>query len=189
LTATRLVAAFTRMQVPAVPSTQVVDVTGCGNAFCGGFLAGLDAGLSLQDSGVWGCVAGSIMAEAQGVPTAHVESLIPTARMKQQQLFELMGAEAPDCTASLSFSSGSIGSSRKDSSVARSNAAACVLKYANRFNGPCSRLPVFMPQLPRHCKTVPRLLRAGGICRSYSSSSGIHHISQVNTGRILALRL
>ena len=28
--------------VPAVEGTQVVDVTGCGNAFCGGFLASLD---------------------------------------------------------------------------------------------------------------------------------------------------
>jgi hypothetical protein len=169
------------IQVPAVPNTQVVDVTGCGNAFCGGFLAGLDAGLSLQDSGVWGCVAGSIMAAAQGVPTADVASLLPAARAKQLQLLGLMGAELPDCTASPGFPSGSVISSKKNSSVARSSAAACMSNYAKTGpNGACSSMPVPKLQLQRHCKTVPRLLQAGGICRSYSSSSSLLHVPKVN---------
>lgn len=62
----------TMWHVPAVPGTRVVDVTGCGNAFCGGFLAGLHAGLSMLDAARWGCVAGSIMAEWQGVPPAEM---------------------------------------------------------------------------------------------------------------------
>eukprot|EP00775_Hariotina_reticulata_P005970 gene5970-6209_t len=71
-------------QVPAVPGTQVLDVTGCGNAFCGGFLSGLHAKLGLQDSARWGCVAGSIMAEWQGVPPADFKEwqLVDTAQGK-----------------------------------------------------------------------------------------------------------
>ncbi|WIA36335.1 hypothetical protein OEZ86_007657 [Tetradesmus obliquus] len=62
----------TMWHVPAVPGTRVVDVTGCGNAFCGGFVTGLHAGLSMLDAARWGCVAGSIMAEWQGVPPAEM---------------------------------------------------------------------------------------------------------------------
>ncbi|KAF6266108.1 Ribokinase-like protein [Scenedesmus sp. NREL 46B-D3] len=62
----------TMWHVPAVPGTHVVDVTGCGNAFCGGFMAGLHAGVSMLDAARWGCVAGSIMAEWRGVPPAEV---------------------------------------------------------------------------------------------------------------------
>ena len=47
---------------------EVVDVTGCGNAFCGGFLASRLAGEGLLDAAVWGSVAASLMAEAVGVP-------------------------------------------------------------------------------------------------------------------------
>ena len=57
--------------VPAVleeASGAVVDVTGCGNAFCGGFLASRLAGEELLDQVVWGSVAASLMAEAIGVP-------------------------------------------------------------------------------------------------------------------------
>lgn len=56
------------LQIPAVDGLQVVDVTGCGNAFCGGLLSAWQSGQGLQESGMWGCVAGSIMAEWQGVP-------------------------------------------------------------------------------------------------------------------------
>jgi bifunctional ADP-heptose synthase (sugar kinase/adenylyltransferase) len=79
------------VQVPAVPDTRVVDVTGCGNAFCGGMLAGLDAGLSVADSGAWGCVAGSIMAEHQGVPSADVQQLVGGVRAKHERLLSRTG--------------------------------------------------------------------------------------------------
>lgn len=46
------------VQVPAVPGTAVLDVTGCGNAFCGAFLRSLDLGRSLGAAAQWGCVAG-----------------------------------------------------------------------------------------------------------------------------------
>lgn len=78
------------VQVPAVPDTQVVDVTGCGNACCGGFLAGLQAGQGLRSSAVWGCVAGSIIAEAQGVPAVDMPRLVSEAHAKQQRLLRHM---------------------------------------------------------------------------------------------------
>jgi hypothetical protein len=83
------------LQVPAVPGTRVVDVTGCGNAFCGGFMAGLHAGLSMLDAARWGCVAGSIMAEWQGVPPSNVlwGPLLQQAAAKQAQL-QAAGFEA-----------------------------------------------------------------------------------------------
>jgi sugar/nucleoside kinase (ribokinase family) len=74
-------------QVPAVPGTHVVDVIGCGNACCGGFLAALDAGLAVADAGAWGCVAGSIMAEAQGAPAPDaLPRLVPAAQAKLSAL-------------------------------------------------------------------------------------------------------
>lgn len=76
---TLLTAWVLSLQVPAVPGTKVVDVTGCGNAFCGGFLAAQHAGVDLSESGMWGCVAGSVMAEWQGVPPADVQQLVQTA--------------------------------------------------------------------------------------------------------------
>ena len=56
------------VEVPAVADTRVVDVTGCGNSFCGGFLATFSRGGSLEDSAVWGSVSASFMAEERGVP-------------------------------------------------------------------------------------------------------------------------
>lgn len=43
---------------------------------------------------MWGCVAGSIMAEAQGVPTADIQSLLHVAHAKQQQVLVQMGLSA-----------------------------------------------------------------------------------------------
>jgi sugar/nucleoside kinase (ribokinase family) len=47
----------------------VADVTGCGNAFCGAFLASLlTEGETIEDALAWGASAASLMAEAVGVP-------------------------------------------------------------------------------------------------------------------------
>lgn len=54
--------------VPAVPGTKVVDTTGCGNAFCGAFLAALQAGADGGEAGAAGCAAGSLVAEVKGIP-------------------------------------------------------------------------------------------------------------------------
>ena len=49
-------------------SDVVADVTGCGNAFCGGFLASRLAGEGVLVGAVWGSVAASVMAQSVGVP-------------------------------------------------------------------------------------------------------------------------
>lgn len=53
------------VHIPAADA-QVVDVTGCGNAFNGGLLAALQRGHTLSDAGAWGAAAASCMAEAEG---------------------------------------------------------------------------------------------------------------------------
>ena len=71
------------VQVPALPGAAVVDVTGCGNACCGGFLAALNAGLSWREAAAWGCLAGSVMAEHTGVPPAgDLQALVGDARSR-----------------------------------------------------------------------------------------------------------
>jgi sugar/nucleoside kinase (ribokinase family) len=53
--------------IPAAP-TAVVDPTGAGNAFCGGFLAGWVNSGSLRRAGVCGAVAASFLVEQVGLP-------------------------------------------------------------------------------------------------------------------------
>jgi sugar/nucleoside kinase (ribokinase family) len=54
--------------IPSVADINVVDTTGCGNAFCGGFLAGIQSGKGAEAAGVLATATASIMAEHQGVP-------------------------------------------------------------------------------------------------------------------------
>src|SRR4051795_152515 len=55
-------------EVPALP-VDVVDTTGCGDAFSAGFLRGLSLGRSPRDSAVLGCAAAALV--AQGLGTDH----------------------------------------------------------------------------------------------------------------------
>lgn len=64
--------------IPAVPVKQIVDQTGAGNTYCGGFLWGLVSGKSLQRAGVAGAVAASYCLEGVGV--VHPESVDPAER-------------------------------------------------------------------------------------------------------------
>jgi sugar/nucleoside kinase (ribokinase family) len=54
--------------IPAVADTNVVDPTGCGNAFCGAFLAGIQSRGGTEVAGMLATAAASLMAEYQGVP-------------------------------------------------------------------------------------------------------------------------
>lgn len=54
-------------------STRVVDETGCGNAFCGGFAASIVAGQGIREGLVLGTAASSIMLEHVGVPDGSIE--------------------------------------------------------------------------------------------------------------------
>ncbi|HEY3228958.1 MAG TPA: PfkB family carbohydrate kinase [Roseiflexaceae bacterium] len=60
-------AAGERYHVPAVP-TIIVDITGAGNAYCGGFLTGLGAGLGVVEAAARAAVSASFALEQFGVP-------------------------------------------------------------------------------------------------------------------------
>ena len=60
-------------QCGAYSNCRVVDETGCGNAFCGGFAAALCSGETILDGLVLGTAASSIMLEHVGVPVGSIE--------------------------------------------------------------------------------------------------------------------
>ena len=70
-----------RWRIPAVP-TQVVDVTGAGNAYCGGLLAGLVENLPFLESALRGLVGASFAIEQVGVP----ETLVPSSPEANRRL-------------------------------------------------------------------------------------------------------
>ena len=45
-----------------------ISYTGCGNAFCGGLVAGLQQGLALAEATALATGSASLMAQAHGVP-------------------------------------------------------------------------------------------------------------------------
>ena len=57
-----------RWKLPAVPPTALIDVTGAGNAYCGGFLVGLGDGLAPLEAGLRAAVSASFGIEQFGVP-------------------------------------------------------------------------------------------------------------------------
>lgn len=82
-------AARRRWHVPAYP-VRMVDVTGAGDAYCGGFLAGLQRTGDPLEAGLWGSVSASLALEgsdalhalgaAPGLAEARLEALRPSAR-------------------------------------------------------------------------------------------------------------
>jgi ribokinase len=56
--------------VPAVPVAGIVDVTGAGNAYCGGFLVGLAETGDLGQAGRYGAVSASFALEQFGATFA-----------------------------------------------------------------------------------------------------------------------
>jgi sugar/nucleoside kinase (ribokinase family) len=54
--------------VPAVPPRAIVDVTGAGNAYCGGFTVSLARGYSVRESALRAAVSASFALEQFGVP-------------------------------------------------------------------------------------------------------------------------
>lgn len=55
--------------IPSVPAREVVDPTGCGDAWRAGFLFGRARGLALPDCGRIGSLLGSLMVEKEGTQT------------------------------------------------------------------------------------------------------------------------
>lgn len=78
-------AAGQRWRIPAVP-TQVVDATGAGNAYCGGFMVGLAEGLSPLEAALRATVSASFALEQFGLaplierPTAAAQARLAWAR-------------------------------------------------------------------------------------------------------------
>jgi sugar/nucleoside kinase (ribokinase family) len=68
-----------RYRVPAVPAT-IVDVTGAGNAYCGGFLVGLGSGLGVAEAAARAAVSASFALEQFGVPLFTTEKHAEAAR-------------------------------------------------------------------------------------------------------------
>jgi sugar/nucleoside kinase (ribokinase family) len=54
--------------LPAVP-TNIIDVTGAGNSYCGGFVTGLGDGLPPREAALRGVVSASFALEQLGLPT------------------------------------------------------------------------------------------------------------------------
>ena len=79
-----------RWNIPAYPA-RVVDVTGAGDAFCGGFLVGLSETGDVLEAGLRGSVSASLAIEsagalyamdaAPGLPQARLDSLRPAVRL------------------------------------------------------------------------------------------------------------
>jgi sugar/nucleoside kinase (ribokinase family) len=65
--------------------TQVVDPTGAGNAFCGGFLVGWIQTGNLRTAGLYGTVAASFLVEQVGLPSSPAE-LKTQARIRLRML-------------------------------------------------------------------------------------------------------
>lgn len=73
------------MHVPALP-VEVIDTTGAGDAYCGGFLAGLSAGRPLVDCGAMGTVSAAFVVEACGA----LATRRPSAQERDDRLATVM---------------------------------------------------------------------------------------------------
>jgi hypothetical protein len=60
-----------RILIPPVPVPTIVDQTGAGNTYCGGFLVGWMRTRDLRQAGYYGAVAASFALESVGVLRAH----------------------------------------------------------------------------------------------------------------------
>ena len=66
-------------RIPAVP-TEIVDVTGAGDAYCGGFMVGLGEGLSTVEAALRASVSASFALEQFGVPNFDEETVAEAER-------------------------------------------------------------------------------------------------------------
>lgn len=67
-------------RLPAVPPREIVDVTGAGNAYCGGYLVGLGEGLDPLEASLRAAVSASFALEQFGVPDIDEETREEAAR-------------------------------------------------------------------------------------------------------------
>ncbi|KAG0561964.1 hypothetical protein KC19_9G107000 [Ceratodon purpureus] len=60
----------------------ILDPTGCGNTFCGGFLAGWYKTRNLLTAALWGSISASIMLEYEGIPPPMVSQWTAAAQQR-----------------------------------------------------------------------------------------------------------
>lgn len=77
-----------RWMVPAYPA-RVVDPTGAGDAFCGGFLAGLRLTYDPLEAALWGNISASIVVEGSG-PFYALDVLPGLPSMRLEKLREMV---------------------------------------------------------------------------------------------------
>ena len=73
------------LHIPAI-AAEVLDTTGAGDAFCGGFLAGLATGQDLSRAAAMGTVAAAYVIEAVGALATEV----PSAASRERRLAEAL---------------------------------------------------------------------------------------------------
>jgi adenosine kinase len=62
-----------RIAIPVVPAAQVVDPTGCGDAYRAGFLYGIAGGHPVEVAGRMGSLYGSCQVEVEGTQTLRID--------------------------------------------------------------------------------------------------------------------
>ena len=62
-----------RIAIPVVPAANVVDPTGCGDAYRAGFLYGIAAGKRLEVAGRMGSLYGSCQVEVEGTQSLQLD--------------------------------------------------------------------------------------------------------------------
>ena len=72
-------------KIPAI-AKKVIDVTGAGNAYCGGLLVAVSQGLSLPEAGLRGAVSGSFEIEQFGVPDSFDEKMLEEAQRRLEEI-------------------------------------------------------------------------------------------------------
>ena len=75
------------LHVPAFP-VDVIDTTGAGDGYCGGFLAGMASGRSLAECGAMGTVSASFVVSAVGA----LSTPVPTTEERDARLATVMSA-------------------------------------------------------------------------------------------------
>ncbi len=69
----RIRAGGERLEVPAVPASEVVDPTGCGDAWRAGYLAGRSRGRSLETCARMGSLLGSLAVARSGTQSVEID--------------------------------------------------------------------------------------------------------------------
>jgi sugar/nucleoside kinase (ribokinase family) len=74
------------LRIKGVNVKKILDPTGCGNTFCGGFLAGWYKSHDLLTAALWGSIAASFMLEYEGLPPLPMSQWKAEAQLRLELL-------------------------------------------------------------------------------------------------------